>query len=46
MKKKSDLPTRICTVCEKAFSRRNKWSKDWNEVKYCSKRCSSNKYKK
>ena len=46
MKKKSDLPTRICTVCEKAFSWRKKWSKDWNGVKYCSKRCSSNKYKK
>jgi len=46
MKKKADLPTKICPICEKTFSWRKKWSKDWNEVKYCSKRCSSNKNKK
>jgi hypothetical protein len=43
MRKKSDLPNKICAVCEKPFSWRKKWSKDWNEVKYCSKKCSNNK---
>jgi len=43
MKKKSDLPAKICPVCEKPFAWRKKWSKDWHEVKYCSKRCSGSK---
>ena len=43
MRKKSDLQNKICTVCEKPFSWRKKWSKDWNEVKYCSKKCGNNK---
>lgn len=46
MKKKADLPTKICPICDKLFSWRKKWEKVWNEVKYCSKRCSSNKNKK
>ncbi|MDA9163869.1 DUF2256 domain-containing protein [Rickettsiaceae bacterium] len=46
MKKKNDLPTKICLVCEKPFSWRKKWEKTWNKVNYCSKRCSSNKNKK
>ncbi|MEM1035214.1 MAG: DUF2256 domain-containing protein [Pseudomonadota bacterium] len=38
---KSDLPTKVCPVCKKPFSWRKKWEKDWDQVKYCSKRCKS-----
>lgn len=43
MRKKSDLPNKICTVCKKPFSWRKKWSKNWSKLKYCSKRCGNNK---
>ncbi|WP_083271653.1 DUF2256 domain-containing protein [Alteromonas lipolytica] len=39
--RKSDLPSKICPVCQRPFSWRKKWEKNWSEVKYCSKRCSS-----
>ncbi|WP_084149038.1 DUF2256 domain-containing protein [Terasakiella pusilla] len=39
MKKKSDLPQKICPVCKRPFSWRKKWEKVWDEVIYCSKRC-------
>jgi len=41
--KKQNLPSKICTVCERPFTWRKKWEKVWDEVKYCSKRCSGNK---
>ena len=37
---------KICPVCEKPFSGRKKWEKNWDEVKYCSERCRRNKSKK
>jgi hypothetical protein len=43
MRKKSDLPNKICIICEKPFSWRKEWSKEWSEVKYCSKKCVNNK---
>ena len=39
-RKKSELPTKICPVCERPFTWRKKWERDWENVKYCSKRCS------
>jgi len=42
--KKGDLPNKICLVCGRPFSWRKKWRKDWEQVKYCSKRCRSNKH--
>lgn len=36
---KSDLPTKICPVCKRAFTWRKKWEDCWDEVKYCSERC-------
>ncbi|WP_071880803.1 DUF2256 domain-containing protein [Geitlerinema sp. PCC 7407] len=36
---KSDLPTKICPVCDRPFSWRKKWEDCWDEVKYCSERC-------
>ncbi|MBT3134916.1 DUF2256 domain-containing protein [Alteromonas sp. ALT199] len=40
--KKSDLPTKTCPVCERPFAWRKKWEKDWENVRYCSKRCAGN----
>ncbi|MBC7486725.1 MAG: DUF2256 domain-containing protein [Cytophagaceae bacterium] len=37
--KKGNLPHKICAACNKPFSWRKKWKKNWAEVKYCSERC-------
>lgn len=42
MHKKINLPEKTCPVCNLKFVWRKKWSKNWNEVKYCSKRCTKN----
>ncbi|MGS0744225.1 DUF2256 domain-containing protein [Glaciimonas sp. GG7] len=39
MRKKADLPTKICTGCGLSFTWRKKWALVWDEVKYCSERC-------
>ncbi len=39
--KKSQLPEKICVVCQRPFSWRKKWERNWPDVKYCSKRCRS-----
>jgi hypothetical protein len=36
---KSNLPSKICPVCQRPFEWRKKWAKCWDEVKYCSERC-------
>jgi hypothetical protein len=41
MRKKSDLPTKICPVCNRPFSWRKKWERDWDRVIYCSDACRS-----
>lgn len=38
---KPTLPSKDCQVCKRAFSWRKKWERNWDEVKYCSKRCQS-----
>lgn len=38
---KADLPEKICPVCRRAFTWRKKWARDWDQVKYCSRRCAS-----
>ncbi|WP_334060169.1 DUF2256 domain-containing protein [Alteromonas sp. S005] len=43
--KKSDLPTKICPVCDRPFTWRKKWEKNWENVRYCSKRCAGNRKK-
>ena len=37
--KKQHLPTKICVVCNRPYTWRKKWEKNWEEVKYCSDRC-------
>jgi hypothetical protein len=36
---KSNLPTKICPVCQRPFTWRKKWEDCWDDVKYCSERC-------
>ncbi|MUJ21016.1 DUF2256 domain-containing protein [Aliivibrio fischeri] len=42
--KKSELPEKICVVCQRPFRWRKKWERDWPMVKYCSKRCRSSRH--
>jgi hypothetical protein len=44
-RKKADLPVKICMVCQRPFTWRKKWEKNWEDVKYCSDKCRSNKNK-
>ena len=39
VRRKSDLPTKLCAVCGRPFVWRKKWEKVWQEVRYCSERC-------
>ncbi|MGB7406171.1 MAG: DUF2256 domain-containing protein [Pacificimonas sp.] len=39
MRKKTSLPSKICPVCDRPFSWRKKWARDWENVIYCSERC-------
>lgn len=41
--KKQNLPEKICLVCDRPFTWRKKWAKDWDNVKYCSEKCKRNK---
>ncbi|EAY27216.1 DUF2256 domain-containing protein [Microscilla marina] len=41
--KKQHLPVKDCKVCGRPFTWRKKWAKVWDEVKYCSQRCRSNR---
>ncbi|NNE25976.1 MAG: DUF2256 domain-containing protein [Saprospiraceae bacterium] len=41
--KKQHLPIKVFVVCERPFTWRKKWRKDWDQVKYCSERCKRNK---
>ena len=43
MRKKTDLPSKICASCGRPFTWRKKWERVWDEVKYCSDRCRSEK---
>ncbi|WP_343691330.1 DUF2256 domain-containing protein [Chitinophaga sp.] len=38
--KKQHLPGKVCPVCQRPFTWRKKWEKTWEQVRYCSKRCS------
>jgi hypothetical protein len=45
MRRKADLPSKICVTCAKPFAWRKKWARDWENVRYCSERCQRNKAK-
>ncbi|MDG2299532.1 MAG: DUF2256 domain-containing protein [Planktomarina sp.] len=38
--KKSNLPFKTCLTCQRPFVWRKKWAKVWDDVLYCSKKCS------
>ncbi len=39
MRRKGDLPEKICVQCGRPFAWRKKWARDWDAVRYCSDRC-------
>ncbi len=39
MRKKHELPSKTCIVCQRDFHWRKKWAKVWGDVKYCSNAC-------
>ena len=39
MRRKANLPTKLCMVCCRPFVWRKKCARDWVNVKYCSDRC-------
>ncbi|WP_295831202.1 DUF2256 domain-containing protein [uncultured Winogradskyella sp.] len=43
--KKEHLPTKICPVCQRPFTWRKKWERDWENVIYCSQKCKKEKIK-
>ncbi|HCP17732.1 MAG TPA: DUF2256 domain-containing protein [Alphaproteobacteria bacterium] len=42
MRKKTELPSKICPVCGLGFVWRKKWQKVWDDVIYCSEKCRRN----
>jgi len=43
MRRKGDLPRKICATCGRPFAWRRKWARDWDQVRYCSERCKRNR---
>ncbi len=39
IRKKGQLPTKICATCGRPFEWRKKWAQNWEQVRYCSERC-------
>jgi hypothetical protein len=39
MRRKSDLPAKVCATCGRPFRWRRKWARDWEAVRHCSDRC-------
>jgi hypothetical protein len=44
--KKGDLPQKICARCARPFAWRKKWTRNWEDVRYCSAACRLNRGKK
>ncbi|WIA41959.1 hypothetical protein OEZ86_009263 [Tetradesmus obliquus] len=42
---KADLPSKVCVTCGRPFTWRKKWEAVWEDVKYCSDRCRSQRPK-
>ncbi|SDR89116.1 DUF2256 domain-containing protein [Winogradskyella sediminis] len=37
--KKKNLSQKTCVSCNRPFTWRKKWARDWEHVKYCSDSC-------
>ena len=44
-RKKGELPEKTCPVCQRPFAWRKKWERNWESIKYCSRRCASQRQK-
>ena len=42
---KNGFKPRVCVTCNLEFEWRKKWAKNWENVKYCSEKCSRSKKK-
>ena len=40
------MKTKHCLSCGRPFSEQKRWEKNWDEVKYCSQKCRTNKWDK
>jgi hypothetical protein len=38
-----NLPSKVCESCGRLIEYRKKWSKNWEQIKYCSDECRKNK---
>jgi len=38
---KQHLPSKVCVVCQRPFTWRKKWERNWDEVTTCSKSCNA-----
>jgi len=36
---KNGFAPRVCATCKLEFEWRKKWTRDWEQVKYCSDKC-------
>ena len=45
MRKKADLLTKVCATCKRPFAWRKKWAAVWDDVRYCSDKCRSQRHK-
>ena len=43
MRKKADLPTKVCACCQRPFAWRKKWEKNWDQIIYCGEKCRRSK---
>ncbi len=39
MRRKADLPTKLCSACGRPFAWRKKWARDWESIRTCSDAC-------
>lgn len=39
MRRKADLPTKVCVACGRPFAWRKKWERVWETITTCSDRC-------
>lgn len=46
MRKKADLPTKLCAACGRPFAWRKRWERIWDEVRFCSDRCRAEQKRK
>jgi hypothetical protein len=41
--RKQHLPQKLCAACNRPFTWRKKWARDWEQVRFCSEACKRRK---